>query len=179
VSAAAHDRRDRAFAYVVLICAGPDPDDSSHRSYAEILDGFFEAEASGADASRMWPFGWGAHMRRLAPVQLSGNQDLRNDALRLLGSPKFRLDHPAVFGGSVMFFPAPQLLSAFAPPVTKDAARFVSVVTASIELAQRRDLGEGLLFAGGWGWYDGAELAPEQQVTLMAAGFPHVDRRVP
>lgn len=117
-------------------------------------------------------------MRRVAPVQIAGVWDTRNDLMRLLGSPKFRVDQAAVYGGSIFYFPAPALSTAPAP-ASKDVARFLSVITASLELARRRDLGEGLLFVGGWGWYDGAELPADQQVTLMAAGFPHVDRRVP
>ncbi len=178
MSATAQTRRDRAFAYVALICSDLVAAALEGRTYQDILDAFFEAEQTAADEPGMWPFGWGGRMRRLAPVQISGVWDTRNDLMRLLGSPKFRLDQPAVYGGSILYFPAPALNPAPAP-ASKDMARFLSVITASVELGRRRDLGEGLLFAGGWGWYDDAELPADQQVTLMAAGFPHVDRRVP
>ena len=178
MSATAQTRRDRAFAYVALICGDLDAAALEGRSYQDILDAFFEAEQTAADEPGMWPFGWGGRMRRLAPVQISGVWDTRNDLMRLLGSPKFRLDQPAVYGGSILYFPAPAL-NPVPTAASKDMARFLSVITASVELGRRRDLGEGLLFAGGWGWYDDAELPADQQVTLMAAGFPHVDRRVP
>ena len=179
MSATAQTRQDRAFAYVALICGDLDDADLEGRSCQDILDAFFEAEQTAADEPGMWPFGWGDRMRRLAPVQITGVWDMRNDLMRLLGSPKFRVDQPAVYGGSIFFFPEPAPLTATPAPASKDLERFLSVITASVEMARRRDLGEGLLFVGGWGWYDGAELPADQQVTLMAAGFPHVDRRVP
>lgn len=173
------ERPDRIFAYVVLVCPAPGPDELAGRSYRDILDGFVEAERSGADERSMWPFGWGSRMRRKAPLQITGIWDARQDLLRLLGPASVRIDHPAVYGGSVLYFPAPCSFAAI-PAVTKDAVRLASVVASSVELARRRDLGEGILFVGGWAWGAGdAELPAEQQVTLMAAGFTHVDRRVP
>lgn len=178
MSATASDRKDRGFAYLVLVCPAMEEPEVGEWSYQDILEAFLQGEARASAESEMWPFGWGAHMRRVAPVQSSGALDLRNDLLRLLGSPRFRFDHPAVYGGSVMFFSEPSLRNVHLPvPASKDIERFVAVLRASAELAARRE--QGLLFVGGWGWDYQTELAAEQQVALMAAGFPFVDRRVP
>lgn len=183
MSATASEQKDRGFAYVVLVCPEMEEPEVAEWSYRDILEAFLQGEAKASSEAEMWPFGWGAHMRRIAPVQSSGTLDVRSDLLRLLGSPRFRFDHPAVYGGSVMFFPEPALRNPKTPAGTaaaaagKDGERFASVLSTSVEMAQRRE--QGLLFVGGWGWDYQTELGAEQQVALMAAGFPFVDRRVP
>ncbi|MBM3794977.1 MAG: hypothetical protein FJW31_13115 [Acidobacteria bacterium] len=178
---AAAEKSDRVFGYVVTVCGGLEPDDFRGRSYRDLLDAFLEAESTGTCLEEMWPFGWGRIMRRWAPLQHAGVWDARQEALRLLGSPAFRLDHPSIYGGAIMYFPKPQLVSPAptAPPGNKDQSRFGEVVRNAVELAQGRDLGEALLLIGGWGWGYDVELPADQQVTLMAAGFRHVDRRLP
>lgn len=179
MSATASDRKDRGFAYVALVCPEMEQPEVAEWSYKDILSAFLQGEVCASNESEMWPYGWGSHMRRVAPVQSSGALDLRNELLRMLGSPRFRFDHPSVYGGSVMYFSKPSLRDGGpeAVPPGKDAARFVAVLRASAELAARRE--QGLLFVGGWGWDYETELAAEQQVMLMEAGFPFVDRRVP
>ncbi|MCC6537026.1 MAG: hypothetical protein IT162_05720 [Bryobacterales bacterium] len=172
------EHRDRVFGYVVTVCGGLEPEDFRGRSYQELLDAFLAAETAATCLDEMWPYGWGRVMRRWAPLQTSGVWDARQDLLRLLGSPSFRLDHPAIYGGAIMYFPRPELR----PPAAaenKDQRRFHEVVNHAVDLARRRDLQEALLFIGGWGWGYDVELPADQQVTLMAAGFRHVDRRLP
>jgi hypothetical protein len=181
VSSTAQHQHDRTFAYLLLVC--PDIADPEHDvgawSYTDIIEAFLQLEEQSAAERDMWPFGWGAHMRRIACTQVTRAFDVRPYMGRLLGSARFRFDHPSIFGGSVLFFSKPELkpLGVELTRDNKDLKRFAGVLEATVKLARERN--EGVLFLGGWGWDFEPNLAPEQQVTLMAAGFPFVDRCLP